>query len=125
VGSGWGTLALYLARHCPDWQITGIENSLVPLGVSQLYLRLLALIKDKSVKKLSFTHGDIYAYPYVNTDLLVCYLYPGAMKQLNEILDQRRSTDMRIISVCFALPSRKPVSVITCPDLYRTKVYIY
>jgi hypothetical protein len=125
AGSGWGTLAFYLARNCPDWKISGIENSLVPLWISQLYLRILAIRKTGAAQQVSFTRGDIYAYPYENSDLIVCYLFPGAMKRLSEILDQQRLMDIRIISVCFALPNRKPIRVITCRDLYRTKVYVY
>lgn len=125
AGSGWGTLVFYLARYCPEWKIVGIENSAVPLWISQLYLRFLVLIKDESIKQTSILRGDIYAYPYKNTDVVVCYLYPGAMKRLSEILDQMRSTDVRIISVCFALPGRQPERIVTCQDLLRTKVYVY
>jgi len=125
AGSGWGTLAFYLARHCPGWRINGIENSLVPLWISQLYLRILSLNKTTFAQQISFKRSDIYTYPYEASDLLVCYLYPGAMKRLNEVLAQQRLTDIRIISVCFALPNRKPIRVITCRDLYHTKVYVY
>jgi hypothetical protein len=125
AGSGWGTLAFHLARHCPGWKIIGIENSPVPLWISQLFLLFLTLVKDKAHSVISFTHGDIYAYPYSNTDVIVCYLYPGAMKRFSEILDRQHSFGGRIISVCFALPGRKPERTITCRDLYRTKVYIY
>lgn len=31
----------------------------------------------------------------------------------------------RVISVCFALPGKKPLRTITCRDAQRTKVYVY
>ena len=119
AGSGWGTLALYVARRCRGWRIVGIENSPLPLWISRLRARL-----DRSVK-VTFLREDLYTYPYEDADLVLCYLYPGAMKRLSPILQQKLVPGTRIISVCFALPDWEPEQVITCGDLYRTKVYVY
>jgi hypothetical protein len=119
AGSGWGTLALYVAKHCLGWRIIGIENSRFPLWISRLVSRF-----DFSTD-VSFIKRDLYTYPYERVDLVVCYLYPGGMKRLNTIFREKMAPGARVISVCFALPGWQSERVITCGDLYRTKVYVY
>lgn len=119
AGSGWGNLALHIGKACRSWQISGVENSLIPLAVSKLAVRL------KQIVNVKFIRGDIYNYPYDRVDAVVCYLYPGAMKRLSPIWQDQLAPGARIISVCFALPGWEPERVITCRDLYRTRVYVY
>ncbi|MCM3703653.1 class I SAM-dependent methyltransferase [Paenibacillus macerans] len=119
AGSGWGTLALHLAKSRPDWRITGIENSWIPWAVSRLALRLSAY------GNTVFIRGDLYEYRYEQADAVVCYLYPGAMKRLDPLLRRQLRTGARIVSVCFALPGWQAERVITCRDMYRTKIYVY
>ncbi|MGZ7442627.1 class I SAM-dependent methyltransferase [Paenibacillus sp. TH7-28] len=119
AGSGWGTLALHLAKSRPDWRITGIENSWIPWAVSRLTLRLSAY------GNIVFVRGDLYEYRYEHADAVVCYLYPGAMKRLDPLLRRQLRTGARVVSVCFALPGWQAERVITCRDMYRTKIYIY
>jgi hypothetical protein len=125
AGSGWGTLALYLARYCPSWRIMGIENSPVPLWISKLILRFISKITGAFHDRVSFKSGDIYSFSYKEADIIVCYLYPDAMKRLSAILNQQLVPDARVISVCFALPGWQPKHVVTCGDLYHTKIYVY
>jgi hypothetical protein len=125
AGSGWGTLAIHLARQCPNWKIIGIENSPVPLWISWFFRRYISAINGISLDSISFINGNIYTYPYAEVDVIVCYLYPGAMERLSELANNRLSPGMRIISVCFALPGWEPERIVTCGDLYRTKVYVY
>jgi hypothetical protein len=124
AGSGWGTLALDVAKHCPGWQIIGIENSIIPLWISRLASRV-ASRRRCSVGNVAFIRGDLYQYPYEQADMVVCYLFPGAMKRLSGILSESLAPGTPIISACFALPGFQPERVITCKDLYRTKVYVY
>jgi hypothetical protein len=125
AGSGWGTLALHLAKQCPGWKIIGIENSPVPLWISRFFLQWTAAVNGNSRESISFIKANIYTYPFGADDVIVCYLYPGAMKQLSEMAINRLPPGMRMISVCFALPGWKPERIVTCGDLYRTKVYVY
>jgi predicted O-methyltransferase YrrM len=125
AGSGWGTLAIYLARKCPGWKIIGIENSPVPLWISRFFWRYISAVNGITLDRTSFINGNIYTYPYAEFDVIVCYLYPGAMKRLSEMANNQLSPGTRIISVCFALPGRVPERLVTCGDLYRTKVYVY
>ncbi|WP_246313613.1 class I SAM-dependent methyltransferase [Paenibacillus foliorum] len=129
AGSGWGTLALHLLRHCPGWRIIGVENSPIPLWISRLLARMAFLKRsgDSAVTgaPITYIHGDIYDYPYETADVVVCYLYPGAMKRFSVILGDRLAPHARIVSICFALPGWRPERVITCGDVFLTKVYVY
>ncbi|MNH91175.1 hypothetical protein D3C73_437260 [compost metagenome] len=129
AGSGWGTLALHLVRHCPGIQVTGIENSPVPWWFSRLLARLHVQFQSKAVaatrSSLAWVYGDMYDYDFESADVVVCYLYPGAMKQLSEVLSERLLPGTRIISICFVLPGWRAERVITCSDLFRTPIYIY
>ncbi|GGF93684.1 class I SAM-dependent methyltransferase [Paenibacillus abyssi] len=119
AGSGWGTLAQHLAKHCSGWRVVGIENSFIPLWVSRIAAKL------DSRAGVTMIRADLYMYPYDSADVVVCYLYPGAMLRLSTIFRERLVPGTRVISICFALPGWEPERVIICGDLYRTKVYVY
>ncbi|MDQ0061768.1 class I SAM-dependent methyltransferase [Paenibacillus harenae] len=119
AGSGWGNLALHIAERCKGSTVEGIENASLPLWISQL--ARLALWRDN----VAFRRGDLYHAAYEQADVIVCYLYPGAMNRLSGIFREKAKPGARIISICFALPDWLPDGVIVCSDVYRTPVYIY
>lgn len=127
AGSGWGTLALHLARHRNrgaghlNGNIIGLENSWVPLS----YSRLLCKIRGESTSAIRFIQRDIYHYSYRKADVVVCYLFPRAMESLSRIFRDQLTLGTRVISICFALPGWVPDKVIVCEDMYRTKIYVY
>ncbi|WP_018750162.1 class I SAM-dependent methyltransferase [Paenibacillus sanguinis] len=118
-GSGWGSLALDLARAFPKRQIIGLENSIIPWLFSRLAARLSA------VRNVQFDRSDIYGYSYKDAAVVVCYLYSGAMKRLDPILRAGLEPGTWVVSICFALPGWRAAHEITCSDLYRTKIYFY
>ncbi|WP_239615642.1 class I SAM-dependent methyltransferase [Cohnella mopanensis] len=133
AGSGWGTLGIQVARSCKGIRLVGIENSPIPLWVSKAMAWLAFGVhpKPRSVRSASsgvavtFRKGNIYSYSYARADLVICYLYPGAMQRLGPIFREQLAPGASVISVCFALPGWQPAKVITCGDLYRTRVYVY
>lgn len=129
-GSGWGTLGLAVMRRCPGVRLTGIENSSLPLWCSQLlgvlYTRLHPADKRGSLlNKVHFARGDLYSCSYRDADIVLCYLFPGAMERLAEKFKRELPPGAVVISVCFSIPGRQPSRVITCRDSLRTKVYVY
>lgn len=131
AGSGWGTMGLDVVRHCPGKRLTGIENSSIPLWCSQLLARLAVRSRTAGTEggslrgRVHFRRGDIYRHSYRDADIVLCYLYPGAMKQLEGKFRQELAHGAAVISVCFAIPGRRPVRTLTCGDALRTKVYVY
>lgn len=129
AGAGWGTLAFELARRFPGSRITGIENSPVPLWTARCLGRLALRYRQGAQiavqPRIRFIRGDLYDYSYECADVVVCYLYPGAMKRLGPILRKRLPSGARVVSVCFAIPGWVPERVVVCGDTLRTKVYVY
>ncbi|MDN4068368.1 class I SAM-dependent methyltransferase [Paenibacillus sp. FSL R5-0407] len=119
AGSGWGTLAIQASRLNPGWHIIGIENSPVPLAVSRLISRW------QSNRNTVFINKDLYEYAFEEADAVLCYLYPGAMSRLDPIFREKLASGTYVISICFALPGWTPERVVTCRDMYRTKIYLY
>ena len=82
LGTGWGTLLFPLARQYPDCQVVGFETSPIPYLVSrirQLYCRLPNVVLERR---------DFFSVLYGDADLIVCYLYPGAMRKLQIKFDR-------------------------------------
>lgn len=129
AGSGWGTLGIHLGRRCKGWRVEGVENSPLPLAASKIAAWLAARKQkragDADGFAVSFRKGDIYDVSYREARAVVCYLYPGAMKRLSPLLAEQLSPGAFVVSVCFALPDWQPERVITCADLYRTRIYVY
>ena len=108
LGSGWGTLAIPLARKYPERKIIGYEVSLAPWVVSLLLKHALNL------ENLS-----LYRQDFLKADLA------GGMAALQKKLQQEASGEMRIISNTFALPDFPPAKVTPLGDLYKTPIYLY
>lgn len=118
LGAGWGTLAFALADHYPANDIIAIEISIIPLA--WMHIRQ-ALFRRKNLK---IQYGDFFQKNLLDAGLIVCYLYPGAMKKL-EIKIKTECPQTMVLTHTFALKARKPARVIYVQDLYNTPIYLY
>jgi hypothetical protein len=119
LGSGWGTLAFSLARHYPSCTIIAYEISPIPWLYSQLRLWL------RPQPNLILCRRDFFSEDLSKAQLVVCYLYPGAMRQLSSKLSQELRPGANVLSHTFSLPGWVPSSVETADDIYHTSVYLY
>lgn len=119
LGSGWGNLALALAKRYPDRQVIGYEISPIPRLIS------LLLKKLQGVSNLTLLSKNFLSSELPQASLLVCYLYPGGMEKLAEKLGRETSSAEMLISNTFALPGREPEQIIRLDDLYKSPIYIY
>lgn len=119
LGSGWGNLAFGIGKQLPHCSVVGYENSPVPYFVSQM-LRVVLVLSNVVFKRM-----DFYAVPLIDFNLVVCYLYPGAMETLREKFEAELRAGSLVISHTFAVPGWEPERVVEVSDLYRTKVYVY
>jgi hypothetical protein len=117
LGAGWGGLARALARRCPGLSVTAVEASFVPWAFAALVQRV------QRVPNLRVVRGDFYAHPLGEADLMVCYLFTGAMSSLASRL--RMKPGAVLISAVFALPGREADAMVRAEDLYRSPVYRY
>jgi len=121
TGSGFGHLLFKLAPKFPHCSFIGIENSTIPF----LYSKIISKLLHKRHNPIKLVNDNIYHYNYSSTQLIVCYLYPGGMQKLYEILIAQKIEHIYVISICFAINNLQPQTITQCNDLYRTKVYTY
>jgi len=76
LGSGWGGLAISLARAHPNRVVLCYEISTLPYLFSVLRGRLSGL------ENLEFRRADFLRADLSGAALVVCYLFPGGMERL-------------------------------------------
>ncbi|ATX79089.1 Methyltransferase small domain-containing protein [Mariprofundus aestuarium] len=120
LGCGWGGMAFALARKYPDRQVIGYEVSWLPWAWSKLCKSILQL-QNLKLCRLNFLTTEL-----PEASLLVCYLHPKGMIDLQKKLSSnRQGVNSLLISSTFALPESSPVETIRLKDLYNTPIYIY
>lgn len=119
LGSGWGTLVIAMARKYPHHRVIGYELSWSPWLVSLIRKYFLRL------HNLTLYRRDFLKAEFPDPSVLLCYLFPGGMRSLEQKLASKRPKDIRIISNTFALPPCSPAKTIRLNDAYRTPIYVY
>ena len=119
AGSGWGTLVIALAKRYPQRKIIGYELSSFPWLVSLLRKHIHGL------DNLSLYRKDYLTIDHFEASIILCYLYPGGMKQLEEKLGRDKHNIKVVISNTFAFPSLDYDKVEYLNDLYKSPVYVY
>ncbi|RXK00283.1 hypothetical protein CRU98_03750 [Arcobacter sp. CECT 8986] len=117
LGSGFGTLAIFLAVNFPHKKVIGYELSLFAFLISQI-LKFTLGLKNLHFYKKDFLHQDLK-----NCDL-VCYLFPIGMQKLEDkLFDEEINTT--IISNTFAFRNIKAKEIIKDNSILKTPIYIY
>jgi trans-aconitate methyltransferase len=119
LGSGWGTLVFPLARKYPKCDVIGYESSPIPYACSRLFQQFTGL------PNLHIAYENFYSVPLEDARLVVCYLYPGAMRRLSEKFKRELKPGTWVASHTFALPGWVPEQTLQLNDLHRTKIYLY
>lgn len=119
LGSGWGNLVIRMAKKYPQRKIVGYELSFLPWLISKLLKKLLGL------NNLTLHRTDFFKVDLSDTSVVVCYLYPGAMKKLSDKLHAENNTFNFLISNNFSLPTWEPYKTIQIDDFYKSTVYLY
>ena len=119
LGSGWGGLALAIARAAPRSQVIGVERSWVPLLWSRLRLRL------SGVTNCRFQWADFQKLPLGSARAVVCYLFRGGMERLSPKLLSELAPGALVISNTFALPGWSPEASVVVRDLWNSRIYRY
>ncbi len=119
LGSGWGGLAFAMARVCPKATIHAFELSWLPWLVS-ICLKVSCRYRNVKIYRKNF-----FSYSLREADVVVCYLYPGAMHKLRPILEKGLKPGAYVLSNSFAVPGWKPHKVLPVQDLWYSKIYVY
>jgi hypothetical protein len=119
LGSGWGNVVIRLAKHYPNRQIIGYELSFLPWLTSRVLKKLLGL------SNLTLHRKNFYHARFPSNSILICYLFPQAMQQINDKLRREKSSINMLISNNFALPSWQADKTVRINDFYRSYIYCY
>lgn len=119
LGSGWGGLALKIAKKCPKSQVFAYDNALIPWlfskGVEKFYPLPNLIFSRENFIKVSLNEAQV----------IICYLYPAIMVQLKKKFIEELKPGTLIISHTFAIPNWSPTDVYSLNDLYKTPIYVY
>jgi hypothetical protein len=116
LGSGWGGLAIKLAKAFPTATITGCEISPWPLLVSRIMTMFNARIM---ILREDFFERDLTQY-----DALICYLSPQHMQRIEAALHNVKNKPL-VISCAFPMRDTPPSDVVTIRQLVNVSVYVY
>jgi trans-aconitate methyltransferase len=119
LGSGWGTLAIPLAKKLPECEVIGYESSPVPYFFSRILQFIL------KYPNLRFYKRDVLQIPLNDASLIICYLHPAAMKKLKPKLENELKKGTTVITNTFVVPGWMPENVVEANDIYRSKIYTY
>jgi hypothetical protein len=119
LGSGWGNFVIPIAKSNPQRKIVGYELSFLPWFISTILKKIMGL------KNLTLYRKNFYKMDLPPASVLVCYLYPEAMKKIkNKLILEQPEVDF-LISNNFAIPSWQPYKMISLDDFYKSPVYLY
>jgi len=117
LGSGFGSLAIFLASNLPNKKIIAYELSFFP------YLISLTLKKILNVNNL-FIYKKDFLKENLKDSILVCYLCPSIIQKLeNKIFDETINT--KIISNFFSFRSIKAKKVAFCNNFSQSPIFLY
>jgi len=119
LGSGWGGLAIRLARKYPDRKIVGYEVSFFPWLVSVVFKKILRL-NNLEICKKNFLKADLSG-----AEVLVCFLHTDGMREIAEKLAVEEGFNGFLISNYFALPSFQPEASVQINDFFKSPIYRY
>ncbi|MBL90553.1 MAG: SAM-dependent methyltransferase [Myxococcales bacterium] len=119
LGSGWGQLALAVSHKFNSVPVIGYEMAVVPWCISRLWL-FVSRNSNVTFRRADFRHRELG-----DAQMIVCYLFPGAMTHLAQQLKQELQPGSVIISNTFRLPGWEPEKVLELDDMHRSQIYRY
>jgi len=119
LGSGWGGLVFHLAQRFPNAVVTGYELSPVPCLWSKLWARLCCL------RNARFIRRNFLKVKLDSPAAVVCYLYPGAMPRVRDLLINTLPPGTLVISYAFAVPGWKPWATRAFRGILHSRLYVY
>lgn len=119
LGSGWGGVAIAMAKKYPEHKVIGYELSPLPLALARARARI------GGYRNLAFRQADYMTADLRDAGLVVCYLFPEGMKALSEKFTRELPDGTTVVSNTFRLPGWQPDETVTVPDIYKTPIYRY
>lgn len=119
LGSGWGTLIFPIAKKYPHSHIIGYETSPLPYWVSKMRCWL------GNYHNVTIVYKNFFDETLVDAGLVVCYLYPEAMRRLKDKLTKELPPGTWVASNTFSIPGWQTDKIGVVGDIYYSKIYLY
>lgn len=119
LGAGWGTLAWAVASTFPQCRVTAWEASPVPFA----FCWVRSKVQRRANLMLRF--GDFRDAQLASSQLVLAYLWTGAMTQLGPRFDAELQMGTIVVTHTFAWRGREAEVTVNADDVYRTPVYRY
>lgn len=120
LGSGWGGLAVGVAKQYPERAVVGMEVALVPYLFSKLWYR-----GKRKPENLSFERRDFRLLDPKEWTIYLAYLSPPAMEALRHRFESAPPRHAVLISALFSVRPWTPSKTIRARDLHRTNIHVY
>lgn len=117
LGSGWGALAVALARAFPHARVRGIEISPFPYLVS----RLRAL----RYPNIQIEWGNFGRCDLSGADAITCYLMPGKMPHVARLLDASVRAGTLVVALEFWFRGRQVAAARRKPIWGAVAIYVW
>jgi trans-aconitate methyltransferase len=115
LGSGWGGLAVLIARAFPKVTVHGFEISPVPFVLSKLRQR----------KNLRFYNRDVFTLDLSGVDVIAVYLTPWHLERLVPKMKAEMKAGSLIVASGFALPDMEPEKTVFVKGALEKAIYVY
>ncbi|QST00437.1 methyltransferase [Pontibacillus sp. ALD_SL1] len=116
-GAGWGTMAIAFSKEFPTATVYAYETSLIP------FLYMKGMIRLRGYRNIVVIRKDFFTASPEQFDLIYCYLFTRAMRELSITLSTYRGV---VISNTFSLPGVTPYSSVQVSSWnITTPIYIY
>ena len=119
LGSGWGGLALSLARRYPDNTVIALEASPLPCMVSSLRRWL------SGSENLTIQFANFLDRPLGDAAMVVCYLQGDTMARLRTKFETELPPGTNVLTHTFQIAGWQPYLIYEADDIYRTPIYLY
>ena len=117
LGSGFGSLAFSISTHAAS--VVAYEASFFPYLISKIFMLFRRRFNLRILRK------NFFCESLKDADVIVCYLYPYAMRRLKEKFEKELKGGARVISNSFAVPGWKADKIVEVDDLFQSKIYVY
>ena len=117
LGSGFGRLLTYLAKHCPKANFVGVELSPLPLLISKL--RAL-----RFGERIKISPKDFWNLPLSEFNYVYAFLAPPPMPRLWQKAKQEMRPGNTFMTNSFAVPAKADKQV-QVDDKRRSVLYVH
>lgn len=119
LGCGDGRLLLAVAKASTSQKIIGLELSPLHIILSRMRILLSGQQKRVAVQARNFYNQDLS-----RADVILCFLTPKAMEELEPKFKQELKPGTRVVSYVFPLPNIEPAEL-SRPSEIDLPIYLY